>query len=100
MPGGEEAEARALEVLAAEIESTADRLADAAMEVLRSALGEESEEAAGRAQAAERLLNRARAAVEKAAGLTRQAAVEEAGHGGSGRGRAGRTSPSEDWDLA
>jgi hypothetical protein len=67
----------ALEELAAELDRVAERLADAAMAVLRAALadeGFEEGEAAVRARATERLLNRARASVEKAARLTRQAA--------------------------
>ncbi|MGD0082619.1 MAG: hypothetical protein ABSD78_05405 [Acidimicrobiales bacterium] len=62
-----------LDDIASELERLGERLADAAMDVLRSGLGEGSDEAAAMATKREKLLNRARSSVEKARMLVRQA---------------------------
>ena len=63
-----------LEELAGDLDRVAEGLVDVAMDLLRSALGEESEAAIARARATEKLVNRARSSAEKAARLARQAA--------------------------
>ena len=63
-----------LEELAGDLDRVAEGLVDVAMDLLRSALGEESEAAIARARATEKLVNRARSSTEKAARLARQAA--------------------------
>ncbi len=63
-----------LEELAGDLDRVAEGLVDVAMDLLRSALGEESEAAIARARATEKLVNRARSSAEKAALLARQAA--------------------------
>ncbi|MHB1988353.1 MAG: hypothetical protein ACYCSF_10270 [Acidimicrobiales bacterium] len=70
-----------LNALAAELDNIAESLADAAMDVLRSALEESRPAAAEAAKKTERIINRARSSVEKAARLSRQAggADDEAG---------------------
>jgi hypothetical protein len=67
-----------LEELAAELDSVAESLTEHAMDALRSALADLGPEASREAKATERRLNRARAAVERAARLIRlEAAGEE-----------------------
>jgi ElaB/YqjD/DUF883 family membrane-anchored ribosome-binding protein len=61
-----------LEEIVDELDRIADRLGDAAMDVLRSAL-DEGEAAAALATRREKLLNRARSAADKAKMLVRQA---------------------------
>ncbi len=63
-----------LEELAGDLDRVAEGLVDVAMDLLRSALGEEGEAAIARARATEKLVNRARSSAEKAARLARQAA--------------------------
>lgn len=63
----------ALEELARELDVIAERLSDQAMDVLRAALSEPAGSAAAEARATERLINRARSSVEKAARVLRQA---------------------------
>ncbi|HXY45149.1 MAG TPA: hypothetical protein VEH29_13255 [Acidimicrobiales bacterium] len=97
--------------LAAELDRLTERLADAAMDVLRAGLEDGSDEAAALATERERLVNRARSAVEKAAALLAAAAssaTAPATGGGRGRGRpatgdgpgrAGRPGDDEEWDA-
>lgn len=74
--------------LAGELEHLGEQLAEAAMDVLRAGLGEGSDAAAELATRRERLVNRARSSVEKAALLLSQAAAaEEAPAGGAFRRR-------------
>jgi ElaB/YqjD/DUF883 family membrane-anchored ribosome-binding protein len=63
-----------LEEIADDLDRISDRLGDAAMDVLRSAL-DEGEAAAALATKREKLLNRARSSAEKAKQLVRQADV-------------------------
>jgi hypothetical protein len=63
-----------LEELAAELDGVAEGLLDAAMEALRDGLAERTDAAVERAKRTEKLINRARSSVEKAARLARQAA--------------------------
>jgi hypothetical protein len=60
-----------LEEIADDLDRVADRLGDAAIDMLRSAL-DEGEAAAALATKREKLLNRARSSVEKAKMLVRQ----------------------------
>ncbi len=69
--------------LADELDRLADGLRDAAMDLLRQALHSSRDEDRLEATRREKLLNRARASVEKAARLTRQA--------------DGSQEPAEDW---
>lgn len=83
------AERSHLDELAAELEGFSERLADVAMDVLRAGLAEGTEAASERATRQERLVNRARAAVEKAVNLLGEATrAGEVRAGGAGRGEA------------
>jgi hypothetical protein len=62
-----------LSSIADEIDALAERLADRSMELLRAALGDPSERSAA---ATERLVTRARRAMEKASSLLRDAGGE------------------------
>lgn len=72
MPAGDR-----LEELAGQLDSVAEGLVDTAMTVLREALSDRSDEVMARARSTEKLINRARSSVEKAARLARQAAGAE-----------------------
>jgi hypothetical protein len=76
-----------LEEVAASLDGLAERLSDVAMDVLRDALADPTAAGVEAAKRTERVINRARSAVEKAARLTRQAAG--AGGVGYGGGAAG-----------
>ncbi|MGO8875846.1 MAG: hypothetical protein ACLQNG_08795 [Acidimicrobiales bacterium] len=89
--------------LAAELERLGEQLADAAMDVLRAGLAEGSDAAAELATRQERLVNRARSSVEKAALLLSKAvAAEEAPAGRALRPRrpAGAGDDGADWETA
>jgi hypothetical protein len=62
--------------LTAELERVGERLGDLAMDLLRDALDVPGSEAADQAVARERLVNRARASLEKAARLLGEAASD------------------------
>ncbi|MFZ0170907.1 MAG: hypothetical protein WAL04_04405 [Acidimicrobiales bacterium] len=92
-----------LDELAAELDRIAERLADAAMDVLRAGLGDGTEEAAALATQRERLVNRARSSVEKAVSLLAQATAARAPTAtrtARGLNRRGRAGEDEDWDSA
>lgn len=65
-----------IEEIAGELERVAEELSEAAMDILREAVFDGSEDRASEARRREKVLNRARASVEKAARLARQAADE------------------------
>jgi hypothetical protein len=67
--------AERLDELATELDRMSERLADAAMDLLRAGLGDGSEAAAALATTRERLVNRARSSVEKAVRLLAQASM-------------------------
>ncbi len=73
-----------LDELAGELDRLAEALTDVAMEVLREAVQDEGETDRLAATKKEKVINRARAAVEKAARLARQAAQ-------------GEQEPAEEW---
>ncbi len=73
-----------LDELAGELDRLAEALTDVAMEVLREAVHDEGETDRLAATKKEKVINRARAAVEKAARLARQAAQ-------------GEQEPAEEW---
>jgi hypothetical protein len=66
-----------LDELAGELDRLFEQLAEAAMDLLRSGIGEGTEAAAALATRRERLVNRARSSVEKAVTLLGQAAAAE-----------------------
>lgn len=70
-----------LEELAAQLEVVSEGLSEAAIEVLRDALDGTSRLSPEQARRTERLLNRARSAVERASGLLREASGELQGPG-------------------
>ncbi|MDA8266058.1 MAG: hypothetical protein M0T79_12085, partial [Actinomycetota bacterium] len=70
-----------LRELAGELEQIDDRLAEHAMDLLRDALRDGSTSAAAAATQRERLVNRARSSVAKAARLLEQAAAAGGGDG-------------------
>lgn len=72
------AESDRIEALADGLDRIAEELSEAAMDILREAVFDGSEERAQSARGREKLLNRARSATEKAARLARQA-LSEAG---------------------
>lgn len=69
--------AERLEELAADLDRVAESFADVAMDVLRQAMSEQTPEAADAAKKTERVINRARTSVEKAARLVRKVAADE-----------------------
>ncbi len=66
-------ESERLEELASELDRVAEGLADCAMDVLRAAISQATESSGEQARRREKLINRARTSVEKAARLARQA---------------------------
>ncbi len=80
-----------LDELAGELDRLVEQLADAAMDLLRSGIGEGTEAAAALATRRERLVNRARSSVERAVTLLRQATTAEVA--------PAATSDDEGWDA-
>ncbi|MGH9172685.1 MAG: hypothetical protein ACRD0Z_17765 [Acidimicrobiales bacterium] len=70
--------------LATELESIVERLGDLAMDLLRDGLQDGSEEAALQATKQEKLVNRARGAVVKAASILQRLRAETADQDGTG----------------
>ncbi|HEV8064535.1 MAG TPA: hypothetical protein VGP46_06875 [Acidimicrobiales bacterium] len=68
--------AERFEELSSELDSLADRLGDLAMDILREGLAGASEQAAVAATKREKMVNRARSAVVRAAALLERAADE------------------------
>ncbi len=67
-------ESERLEELANQLDSVAESLSDCAMDVLRAAISQAPTSSGEQARRREKVINRARTSVEKAARLARQAA--------------------------
>jgi hypothetical protein len=67
-------ESERLEELANQLDSVAESLSDCAMDVLRAAISQATTASGEQARRREKVINRARTSVEKAARLARQAA--------------------------
>jgi hypothetical protein len=90
-----------LEELAGELDRISEQLGEAAMDLLRAGLGDGSEAAAALATHRERIVNRARASVERAVNLLGQAAAVDGAALRPKRSRpAGGDGDDDEWGTA